>query len=105
DANSASEMQPMLAALRSIARETDCAIILLHHLNKAGTGYADSRQIGAGVDIIIEMREVEDPPTRRAFKVRGRGVVGNFSLDWSRDGGYALSHGELSIDARILATV
>jgi hypothetical protein len=105
DGNSASETQPLLAALRGIAQRTGCGILLLHHLNKAGTGYADSRQLGAGVDVIIEMHRSDDPPTRRTFKVRGRGVHGDFSLDWNRDEGYHLSVGELSLDARILAQV
>lgn len=105
DANSPTEMRPILAGLRGIARRTNCAVLVVHHLTKSGSGYADSRQIGAGVDVIIEMRPGEEPPTRRTFKVRGRGVHGDFSLDWHRDGGYSLATGELSLDARILATI
>lgn len=105
DMNSPTQLQPILADLRGLARRTDCAILLIHHLTKNGSGYADSRQLGAGVDVIVEMRSVDDPPSRRAFKVRGRGVHGDFALDWSRDAGYTLAVGELSIDARILATI
>lgn len=95
DLNSAHQWTPVLARLRHLCRERGMAAILLHHTTKGGNKYADSRAIGAGVDIIIEMardREVED---LRYVSFRGRGVGhGKFRLRYGRDNVYRMESNE-----------
>ena len=38
-----------------IARDTNCALVLLHHAGKSEGKYRDSTEIGAAVDVIVEM--------------------------------------------------
>ncbi len=75
DLNSAADWTPVLKTLRdNVARKRGIAIVLLHHTKKGSSGYADSRAIGAGVDIIIEMRKAPDDSARRYLDFRGRGI-------------------------------
>lgn len=52
DENSAAEMAPIMAQLRSIAEDYDCAVIILHHCNKVG-GYRGSTAIAGAVDLML----------------------------------------------------
>lgn len=75
DLNSAAQWTPILKKLRdSVCRQRGISVILLHHVKKGSTGYADSRAIGAGVDIIIEMRKDMADANRRYLDFRGRGI-------------------------------
>lgn len=84
DLNSAQHWTPFLKTMRDhIARKRDIAIVLLHHMTKQGRGYADSRAIGAGVDIILEMDRHESDENQRIVRYRGRGVgSGSFRMDF-----------------------
>ncbi len=70
----AKDWQPVLAQLRREMQAREAACILLHHSTRDGTRYADSRQIGAGVDVILEMAPVPDEPSLRKLQVRGRRI-------------------------------
>lgn len=83
DFNSAKEWTPFLKRLRHLAQVNEMAIVVLHHFKKGSYGYADSRAIGAGVDIILEMSNFHDNERKRRIKFRGRGVgYGSFNLEY-----------------------
>jgi hypothetical protein len=82
DFNSAHAWTPVIRALRTELRKRDCGAILLHHVNKANTAkYADSRQIGASVDNIIEMipQAGRFVASRRQLNIKGR-RIGHYQL-------------------------
>jgi hypothetical protein len=108
DANSASQMQPIVQPITDLAHTTGAAIILAHHAKKSGGGYSNSYIIGGGVDIIAEIDtpdEVNDP-TLRLAKVVGRGGVGRHTYGFRYDerGKTYLADGgaSASLDSRIL---
>ncbi len=83
DLNSARQWTPFLKRLRLLAQNEQVAVVLLHHFKKGSFGYADSRAIGAGVDIILEMRSSQENERKRWVKYRGRGVGhGGFGIEW-----------------------
>lgn len=100
DPNSPRQWQPVLKVLRGIAQRTSAAIILLHHVNKSTGKYRDSSQIGAGVDQIVEMNEVENDPTLRKVRVRGRCHSETFNIRYIGDR-YELEGAELPLDVRV----
>ncbi len=53
DENSVQFVQPVFQSLRQIAEENQCAIIVVHHLNKMG-GYRGSSAILGAVDFLIK---------------------------------------------------
>ncbi|NMB68579.1 MAG: AAA family ATPase [Chloroflexi bacterium] len=54
DENSKQETQPVFNNLRRIAEATNCAVILIHHSNKAG-GYRGSTAIKGSVDLMVRV--------------------------------------------------
>ncbi len=105
DANSATDVQPVLRALRDVCHRTKCSGLILHHTTKAGTGPAGSVQIGAGVDSTAVMEHRGELPTQRQITVQGRMGCSTFTLGWTRDGGYVLSRGEPTMEASVLHAV
>lgn len=99
DANSPTQIQPILKTLRRTAQDTKVGIILIHHASKAG-GYRDSTQIGAGVDAIIEMTPDETDPTYRQCKCRGRVVNGDFRMAFT-GGVYEIVAGTIPLDLQV----
>jgi predicted ATP-dependent serine protease len=57
--------------ITSIAHDTGCAIVLLHHANRSSGTYRGSSTIGAGVDLITEIYTKGDADERK-FRVNGR---------------------------------
>jgi hypothetical protein len=105
DTNSAMQWQPVLKSLRGILQRTNAAGILLHHGKKGPDGgYRDSTQIGAGVDAIIEMREVEEDPTLRKCRYRGRLRGEDFAVRFT-DGRYELDAGTPTLEMRVLQVI
>lgn len=72
DPNRPAQLQPILKALRAIAQQTGCGIVLLHHASKVNGDYRDSTQIGAGVDAMVLMKEDESDEALRTCKCKGR---------------------------------
>ena len=106
DLNAASQLQGILKPLRDVLQRTSAAGILLHHANKSTGRYRDSSQIGAGVDVIVEM-STPDPagrPTVRRCKSRGRVRVEDFALVYE-DGYYHIDQGELPLEIRVYRVV
>jgi hypothetical protein len=89
-----------LAGLRQVAQTTGAAIILLHHTVRDGTRYADSRQIGAGVDQIITMTGKSNDPTFRLLNSRGRCVQEQLAIRYDPITGNALDQGETPVPMR-----
>lgn len=79
DENATKDMKPILLALKSIAEDTNAAIIVIHHSNKQG-GYRGATTIKADVDIMIkvEKEKHKDLITFTSEKVRDGASV-NFS--------------------------
>lgn len=86
DLNSAHAWTPFLKTLRDqVARKRDVAVVMLHHMTKKGSGYADSRAIGAGVDVILEMKRHDTDPNERIVDYRGRGIgSGSFRMNFAQ---------------------
>jgi len=72
DSNSADQVTPALREFRRLAQETGAGVVLLHHTGRSGQHYRGSGAIGAGVDLILTMTEVEGDPKLRRMKVKGR---------------------------------
>lgn len=93
--------------LLPLIRELGTAAILVHHTTREGTRYADSREIGAAVDFILEVEPVPGEPTRRKVKGKGRG----YPADWAsyvidyQQGRYDLAEGVVALDTRILRVI
>lgn len=79
DPGSSREWTRVLVPLVRIARETDAAIMLLHHADKIRGQYRDSTAIGANVDVILEMHEDRDHPGVRKMDCRARWRVDPWS--------------------------
>ena len=61
DENSVKDTQPVLSSLRSIAEETQSAIVVIHHSGKSG-GYRGSSSIMGGVDLMLHIQSKPDSP-------------------------------------------
>ncbi len=105
DFNAAEGWAKVLRGLRQMAQATECAVLLLHHVNRASGKYRGSSQLGAGVDAIIEMGEDPQDSTVRVCRSRGRVVNETFRLRWDGAGGYELEGPAPTIEQRILAAV
>jgi len=99
DPGSSSAWTPVMSRFTRLTRDSGAALLLLHHARKSDGSYRDSSAIGAGVDVLIEMRGAEEESVRR-FSPRGRWAMDPFSVSF--DGtDYTLTAGELSLDARV----
>ena len=83
---SAKAWQPLMAALTKIARDFDCAVLIIHHSRKSDGAYRDSTAIGANVDCIIEMRSDEQDPNARHLKARSRFTVADCAIRYNGSG-------------------
>jgi hypothetical protein len=107
DPGSSTAWTPIMSALTRIARDTDAAVVHLHHARKSDGAYRDSSAIGAGVDAIVEMADGPDADVR-VLRVRARWQVGDYSIRLAGEPGakrYELATGEPSLDARVLQYV
>lgn len=60
ESGSSKDWEPIMGELGALATESDAGFILNHHANKADGSYRDSTAIGAGVDVVLEMRRSAD---------------------------------------------
>lgn len=58
DENSAQDMGRVLSAAKLAIRELGCAVLLVHHSNKAGTGERGSSALRGAMDVLIEFKTV-----------------------------------------------
>ncbi|HEY2805235.1 MAG TPA: AAA family ATPase [Gemmatimonadales bacterium] len=101
DAAGSAEWPVIMAMFTALARDMDCAVVLLHHAAKSGEGYRDSTAIGAGVDEILTIEEIAGAPDARRLKARGRHAHGEITTRLVNHE-YQLDVGLPSLDARIL---
>ncbi len=100
---SSTDWTPVMAGIARVARDTETAIVLLHHASKADGSYRDSTAIGAGVDVILEAKRGTEETVQ--VKARGRFPVEDFTvrlLGSPARPRLALAAGELGLDARVL---
>ncbi len=83
---SAKAWQPLMAALTKLARDFNCAVLILHHARKSDGTYRDSTAIGANVDCIIEMRPDDRDSAVRHLKARARFPVPECRIRFSGSG-------------------
>lgn len=101
DGGSAAQWTPVMSDLTKIARDSNAAVVLLHHCRKSDNSYRDSTAVGAGVDVIITMDTVSDDPSVRTFTTKARWRSDDFSLRLT-DEGYVLASGELTLETRVV---
>ena len=59
DENSVKDVQPIFHALRTMAENTQAAIVLIHHANRAGS-YRGSSAINGAIDLMLEIESKAD---------------------------------------------
>ncbi len=74
--NEADDMAPLARPLRQIAHETNCAIVLLHHMSKAGSALG-STAIAAGVDQLWTFQRTDTEHDQEA----GAAPVGKLTIE------------------------
>ena len=111
DPGSSSAWTPVMARLARMARDTDSAILILHHGTKRDGSYRDSTAIGAGVDAVLEMSEDTSDASVRRIRARARFPAGDFAIRLVGEPGgterprYEASAGEQSLAARVYVDV
>lgn len=58
DENSAQDMGLVLSLAKRATKELGCAVLLVHHSNKAGTGERGSSSLRGAMDVMIEVKQV-----------------------------------------------
>lgn len=82
----------LLRPINALARSTGTAVVLIHHANKAGTGFRGGIDLLASVDVSVELKKLADEDAGKRIsvfleKVRdGRdGITLQLRTIWSRD--------------------
>lgn len=105
DLNDAAQVTPMMLELVDMVRESNCAMVLLHHSKKSDGHYRGSTAFGASVDMIIEMTESKKGSAIRDFEPQGRWAVPPYSMEHfgsSFELAFAQSRGKTSIRDQVL---
>ena len=97
---SAKAWQPLMAALTKLARDFDCAVLIIHHSRKSDGHYRDSTAIGANVDCIIEMHPDERDANARNLKAKGRFPVPDCTIRYNGSGYEMVETGEPAVTLR-----
>ena len=84
DPGDSSAWTRIMGGITRVAREDGPAILLLHHARKRDGAYRDSTAIGAGVDVIAEMREGKKANWRR-ITCRGRWRLDDLEIAFDDD--------------------
>jgi hypothetical protein len=74
DENSVQDTQPIFVRLRRIAERQDCAIEVVHHVNKAG-GYRGSTALKGAVDSMLLIESAPDSPLVNFTAEKSRDVI------------------------------
>ena len=104
DAHASAAWTRVMLRFSRLAHGTGAAVVLLHHARKSDGGYRDSTAIGAGVDVILEMRAARSDTTVRHLKAKGRFPVEDSSIRFTGSG-FELTAPGVALDARILEFV
>lgn len=96
----------IMRQITALAREYECGLLLLHHARRADGGYRDSTAIGAGVDMILEMRVERNGARRLSAKGRWQLDDMRFRLDLELNVYHRLTDGSQSeLEERIIKFV
>jgi len=96
DENAVQDVQPVFQNLRQIAEKNQCAIIVIHHVNKNG-GYRGSSAIMGAVDFLIKQTSVNglDTISFETEKLRdGKPITFQARIHFGDEGTIWLSHQE-----------
>ena len=93
DDGSAKAWQPLMTALTRLARNFNCAVLIIHHSRKSDGAYRDSTAIGANVDCIIEMRADDKDKAVRKLTARARFQVPDCAIRYA-DSVYELANAD-----------
>lgn len=80
ESGSASQWAAIMRPLVRIARDFDCALLILHHSRRTDGQYRDSSEIGAAVDVIAEVSGAVTGNVRK-IAYRGRYGRGSFTVE------------------------
>lgn len=107
DGGQAVQWAPHMAAIVAVARETHAGLVLVHHATKSGSGYRDSGEIGAAVDMILEATPGPDERSRE-IRAKGRWPLAGYTVRLNGDLDdpaaplwYSLDAGELPLGVRV----
>ena len=78
ESGSASQWSRVVRPIVDVSRRVGCATVISHHARRVDGKYRDSSEIGAAVDVILEMHR--RPGTVRKFDFRGRYGTGVFAV-------------------------
>jgi RecA-family ATPase len=72
DENATKEIGPIMHALNEIARECNCAVVIIHHNNKGGKDSSGSGQMESDAQVDFQIEEIEGlaPKTPRLLRLR-----------------------------------
>jgi hypothetical protein len=101
--NDRSQMLRALTPLMHLVRDSDTALVLVHHDKKAG-GYSDSQAIGGAVDVIQQWTDPKaaGDRTRRDVAVQGRVRLYDYAVRLDGLGYLPVDRREITLDAKIL---
>src|SRR6266571_4034856 len=73
---------PIMRELRTLARELNVAVVLLHHARRSDGKAADSRHITAQCDVVLEQLKLPKDTASgcQEIVVRGRWIMGDFKV-------------------------
>lgn len=101
--NDRSQMLRALTPLMHLVRDTDTALVLVHHDKKTG-GYSDSQAIGGAVDVILQWTDPETAGDRGRRDVKAKGRVDVYDHSVRLDGTQyvPVDRREMTMDALLL---
>jgi len=103
DPSSSMAWTKVMTVLAAVAREVDSAVLVLHHSRKSDGTYRDSTAIGAGCDVLFEMKADSRDSTVRRISGRGRiELEQEFAVRLVSDH-YDLAEGVASLETQVLA--
>jgi len=95
ESSKAEQWRPIMAELRSVARDLNVAVIVLHHARKSDGVARDSSAITAAADVILEQKATHADGVQR-ITARGRWTVADFAVQLVDGKRYALAAGTVS---------
>ncbi|MFI5228502.1 MAG: AAA family ATPase, partial [Gemmatimonadales bacterium] len=102
DAFGSAKWVPIMNTLARIARDHATAVVIIAHARKSDGKVRDSSAIPAGVDMVLEMHEVENSPSARRIDARGRWPITGHTVQLDT-GSYSLVQaGAVAIELKIV---
>ncbi len=79
EGGSAAQWTPVMAELQALARDLECAVLVLHHSRRSDGEARDSGEITARADVVIEQKTRHQDGVQR-FAVRARWPLADFAV-------------------------